>query len=205
VGTGRGRHALALARRGYAVTGVDLSARAVEVARQRAAREALRATFLVGDMRTPVAHGRFDGAVNLFTSFGFFEDEADHARAVQAMTAALRPGGWLVQDFLNAPFVRATLVPEDERTLGGARIHQARWIRDDAPGGPRVEKRVTVHLGDGPPHVHTESVRLLTCADFAAFYDASGLDLLGTYGDDTGRPYTADAPRLVLHARRREV
>src|SRR5690606_25256136 len=95
VGTGRGRHARVLARRGYRVTGLDLSENAVATAQRRAAREGLspaQVVFVQGDMRLPHFQERFEGVVNLFTSFGFFEDEADHGRAVRAMAAALKPG-----------------------------------------------------------------------------------------------------------------
>ena len=43
-----------------------------------------------------------DLTVNLFTSFGYFERDAEHAAALGEMVATVRPGGWFVIDFLNA-------------------------------------------------------------------------------------------------------
>ncbi len=201
VGTGRGRHARVLARRGYRVTGLDLSENAVATAQRRAAREGLspaQVVFVQGDMRLPHFQERFEGVVNLFTSFGFFEDEADHGRAVRAMAAALKPGGWLVQDFLNAPYVRAHLPPPDERVVDGVRVRQERWIE-----GGRVNKRITLTPEDDrEPHAYVESVRLLTCDDLARLYAEAGLVLLGTYGDYDGAPYGPESPRLILHAQK---
>ena len=54
LGCGPGAHALALARRGYDVAGVDGSPRMVQVARARAARDNLGATFDVHDVSTPL-------------------------------------------------------------------------------------------------------------------------------------------------------
>lgn len=201
VGTGRGRHALVLARRGYRVTGLDLSDRAIATARARAATEGLaadRVTFVEGDMRALPFRARFDGVTNLFTSFGYFSD-ADHQRAVRAMADALRPGGWLVQDFLNAPHVRAHLVPESEETTEGVHVRQERWIAEAAEGAS-VHKRITLTPAEGAPRVYTERVRLLTRADFARLYAAAGLRLAETFGDYDGGRYTPDSPRLVLHA-----
>ena len=197
VGCGRGRHARVLARRGYRVTGIDLSERALEVARRRADEEQLAIDFCRGDMREPVCEGCFDGAVNLFTAFGYFDEEGDHLRAVQAIATALRPGGWLVQDFLNAEQVRRTLVPEDEREQNGIRITQQRWIEDE-----RINKEITLKR-NGDIRTFKESVRLLSRQDFEHLYDAAGLDLCDTFGDYDGRPHTPTSPRLILYARKR--
>lgn len=197
VACGRGRHARALARRGYRVTGVDLSARVLDAARRRTEAEGLAVRYVRGDMREPVCDACFDGVVNLFTAFGYFEAEADHGRAVVAMAAALRPGGWLVQDYLNAPHLAATLVPEDERRQGDLTIRQRRWIDDG-----RVNKEIRLHQ-NGHVRIFYESVRLLTRDDFEALYAAAGLVLHGAYGDDRGGPHTPGAPRLILYARKR--
>jgi SAM-dependent methyltransferase len=202
VGTGRGRHARVFARRGFRVTGLDLSPRAVRTARQRAETDGLadRTTFVTGDMREPHFHERFDGAVNLFSSFGYFEDEADHGRAIHAMAASLRPGGWLVQDLLNPPYLRAHLVPEDEREAGGVHVRQRRQLVERG-GRLRVEKEITLTPPEGEPHVYTESVRLLAPAALAALYAEAGLEIVGQYGDYDGGPLTEASPRLILHAR----
>lgn len=195
MGCGRGRHARVLARRGYNVTGVDLSVPSLEKARARAAEENLAITFQHGDMRDPVCDACFDGVVNLFTAFGYFQDDADHARALRAMATALRPGGWLVQDFLNAPQVRATLVPQDARRVGEAHIAQRRWIADG-----RIHKHITI-TRQGRTRTFRESVRLLTKADFTTLYQRAGLELQQTFGHYDGRPHSPAAPRLVLVAR----
>ena len=197
VGCGRGRHARSLARRGYRVTGIDLSERALERARRRAAEEGVTVTFRRGDMREPVCEACFDGVVNLFTAFGYFEDDAEHLRTIRAMTTALKPGGWLFQDFLNAPFVARTLIPEDTRVEDGIRIRQRRVIEDG-----RINKRIELHK-NGKTLTFCESVRLLTLDDFRRFYDAAGLELMDTFGDYDGRPHTDASPRLILFARKR--
>lgn len=196
VGCGRGRHARLLAARGYRVTGVDLSEKALRTARRRAEDEGLEVRFLQADMRALPFEARFGGVVNLFTSFGYFEDDADHTRAVAEMAKALKPGGWLVQDFLNAPYALAHLVPEDEREVDGLRIAQRRWVESG-----RVNKEITLHK-NGDTYTFTESVRLLTAANFREMYAAAGLDLRATFGDYDGGPHTPTAPRLILCARK---
>jgi len=195
VGCGRGRHALILAERGYDVIGLDLSERAIDVARSRAADAGLDVDFRVGDMREPVGTACVDGVVNLFTTFGYFEDDADNVRALRAMATALRPGGWLVQDFLNAPHVRATLVPEDRRTTeAGITIRQERSIADG-----RINKDIFLER-NGETHRFRESVRLLTCEDLVRMHDAAGLTVQSVYGTYDGAPRTPTTPRCILYA-----
>jgi SAM-dependent methyltransferase len=204
VGCGRGRHSRILAARGYAVTGVDLSENAVRTARRRAAEEGLDVRFEQGDMRRLTYDAAFDGAVNLFTTFGYFDDDDDHQRVIDGIARALVPGGWFVQDFLNVPYVREHLVAEDEKTIDGVRVRQQRWL-----DGDRVKKRITFHRngnGDGPEGdlpSFTESVRLLTADDFRRMYEAAGLTLETTFGDYDGSPHTPESPRLILYARKR--
>lgn len=197
MGCGRGRHARSLARRGYRVTGVDLSPRALDQARRRAVEEGLDITFQQGDMRTPVCDACFDGVASLFTAFGYFDDEGDHLRTVEAYAHNLRAGGWLFQDFLNAPYVESTLVPETHSEVGGVAITQRRWIE-----GGRINKTITLRR-NGDEHHFQESVRLLTLDDLRALYDAASLDLQHTFGDYHGAPYGPDTPRLILYATRR--
>src|SRR5438093_4711234 len=73
---GQGRHAIELARRGYEVTGVDLSPYLIGVAKARAEAGGVRVRWLEGDMRRPVPRERFDLVLNPFTSLGYFLHEA---------------------------------------------------------------------------------------------------------------------------------
>lgn len=196
VGCGRGRHARALARRGYRVTGLDLSERAIAQARRRAASEGLDIDFRVQDMREPMGEAAFNGVVNLFTAFGYFEDDADHRRALRHMADALHPGGWLVQDYLNTPHVIETLAPEDTRVEDGVLIKQRRWI-----DGERVNKKITLRQ-NGSTRSFCESVRLFTLYDFERLYEEIGLELVQAFGDYDGATYTPDSPRLIMVGRK---
>ena len=197
IGCGRGRHARVLARRGYHVTGLDLSEEAVAAARSRTADNGLadHVSFQVGDMRTPVCDGCADGVVNLFTSFGYFDTDAENERALDAMATALRPGGWFLQDFLNAPYVAESLGASEHETPDGHTVYQDRWIEDG-----RVNKTITIHH-DGQIDTFEESVRLYTLSDLTAMYARVGLDVVELFGDYDGGRYSPDeSPRLLLHA-----
>src|SRR5918992_2822885 len=124
VACGAGRHARALEAAGAHCTGLDLSATLLRLARQVTGAPLVRA-----DMRDlPIRPGSMDLTVNLFTSFAYFEQDADHAAALGEMTSTLRPGGWFVIDFLNPDAVRRKLVPQETVALGGEEVRIERSV-----------------------------------------------------------------------------
>jgi ubiquinone/menaquinone biosynthesis C-methylase UbiE len=102
VACGAGRHARAFQAAGAHCIGVDLSATLLRIARGVTDAPLVRA-----DMRAlPVRPGSMDLTVNLFTSFGYFDHDAEHAAALQEMVATVRPEGWFAIDFLNPRWSR---------------------------------------------------------------------------------------------------
>ncbi|MFT5514620.1 MAG: SAM-dependent methyltransferase [Rhodothermales bacterium] len=195
IGCGRGRHAVDFAVRGHVVTGLDLSPRSLEAAQERAAEADVEVSFVRGDMRTAIG-GQFDLVVNLFTAFGYFEDDSGHQQAVDAMAASMTPDAWLVQDFLNPAFLRDSLVSSDVRHVGDSEIRQARRIENG-----RIRKRIEFLKGRST-HSFEESVALLELADFERFYAAAGLQLESVVGDYAGGPHGPSSPRTILFSRR---
>lgn len=196
VACGRGRHARAFARHGYEVTGIDLSPRAVETARRIARQEQLDIEFEEGDMRVAPCTDCFDMVVNLFTSFGYFERDEDHSKAIKAMSRAMKDDAWLVQDFMNVDYVVSDLVPVDERREGALRVVQRRWV-----DGPRLVKEITLKQAGSPDQVFRESVRLLRLEDFREMYRGAGLEIEHVLGDTSGSIFSSESPRLIMFAR----
>ncbi len=194
---GAGRHAAEFERLGARVAGFDLSPAMLRRARGRA-----RATLVRGDMRAlPFRAGSFALAVNLFTSFGYFRDDAEHRVVVEQVAAVLVPGGRFVLDYLNAEQVRRSLRMAQEVTTGagggaGGAVRIGRRISDD---GRYVIKEIEIpDEGRG----FQERVRLFTPADLKALITAAGFDVERSYGDYDGRPVTADSSRAILVGRR---
>lgn len=200
LGCGDGRHSLELTRRGFRVTGLDLSEELLERARRRTAEEGLDIDFIQGDMRDPPAERAYDLVVNFFTSFGYFREDAENARVLDAISRSLRPGGRFLMDYLNREYVIATLVPSDRRTVEGMEVEQRRWITGDpsaAGAHVRINKQVRIRE-DGAERSYDESVRMYTLEELEALMERTGLKVMRTYGDFDGRPVSGDAPRNIL-------
>ena len=188
---GAGRHARLLCDRWWTV-GLDLSPALLRVAR----RESPDAPYVRADMRElPFASESFDLAVNLFTSFGYFDDDREHAQVLKCVGRVTKRGGTFVLDFLNPQEVRRNLVPRDVRFVGGATVEQFRCISSD---GKYVEKTIRVRGKE-----YMERVRLLSAQELEAMLVAAGFDLVERAGDYTGAAWSEDSPRTILFSRRR--
>jgi SAM-dependent methyltransferase len=193
LGCGAGRHTKALFERWWTV-GLDLSMALLKVARM----ESPDAPYVRADMRElPFADESFDLVVNLFTSFGYFEEDSEHARVLACVCAATRRGGTFVIDFLNAGQVRRELVPYDERLENGITIEQRRTISSD---DRFVEKRIRLRER-GKEYI--ERVRLLSAADLERMLSAAGFEVLKRFGDYSGVGWSENSPRTILFASRR--
>ena len=192
IACGTGRHALSFAELGHRVTGVDLAPRNVRLAQQRAGGSF---QVFIGDMRCLPWAQRFDLAVNLFTSFGYFDSLGDDVRALCAIRRCLRPGGRLVIDFMNVARVVSDLVDAEERYVEGIHFALRRTVADGF-----VTKSVLVTDPQAPaPREYVERVQALDNATFTSLLATAGLHVLARYGSYQLEPYGGDASqRLIL-------
>ena len=198
LGSGAGRHSVELAARGFEVTGIDLSAASIRRARQHAAPNLM---FLRRDMRRPFGAKAFDVVFNLFTSFGYFEGQADNVKVVRNIARALKPGGTLVLDYLNVQYAESHRVADELIERDGVVYHVSRW--SDAGN---LYKRIEVHDGeDTVPLVHVERVAKFSLDDFRAMFRSCGLTMERVFGDYGLNGFDpATSPRLILVASRPE-
>jgi SAM-dependent methyltransferase len=189
---GAGRHIAALASAGATVTGLDLSRPLLNAAREAGAAQLVRADM----RRLPVRSGAMDAVVNLFTSFGYFARDDEHAMVLREIARVLVPTGRFALDFLNAPAVRAGLVARDERTVQGRRVVQERRISD---AGRVVVK--TIHLAD-EDRQFMERVRLFERPELETMMADAGLAVRHVFGDYDGSAHGPSSPRLILLAQR---
>ena len=186
---GRGRHSIFLNSMGYDVVGADLSPQSITYASQFA-NENL--DFRIHDMCEPFGE-KFDAIFNLFTSFGYFENENDNLRTLKAIHKDLDVHGTGVIDFLNVPYVVDTLVPEETKTIGGITFHIQRFVK-----GPYIFKDVRFE-DMGQNFCFTERVRAFLLSDFEALFSQASLRIKEVCGDYHLKTYNStESPRLIL-------
>src|ERR1700737_2778421 len=149
---GQGRHAIELARRGYEVTGVDISPFMIDVARERAKASGLQVRWLTGDMRTPVPGEAFDLILNLFTSFGYFADDADDRRVVRAAGSMLEPGGCFLLEVINGDRIMGNFQEREWFTVGQTAVMEGRSL--ERPTHRMVVERTVSSTNGDEKSVH---------------------------------------------------
>ena len=196
---GYGRHASALARRGFRVVGVDLSRAMIAQARRRFA-PGPRLTFVRRDMRRIAFREEFDAVINLYTSFGYFTPAQNQA-VLRRMARALRPGGTLLVDHRD-PVYDATL-PRRPWYRAGAK----RFILEDRRFDRRtgITESTQLVIATGPRLIRQRRLRFqeFTLAEWRRMLRRAGLRLRRAYSGYDGRPYRAGATgRLIVVAER---
>jgi SAM-dependent methyltransferase len=190
---GQGRHAIELARRGYQVTGVDLSEYMLGVARERADASRVRVRWLVGDMREPLAGERFDLVLNLFTSFGYFDEEADDRRVVDAAASMLGPGGRFLLEVINGERVMGSFQEREWFTVGKTAVMERRSL--DVPTRRMVVERTVSSPSGDDTSVH--AVRLYRGPELETVLRAAGFTRVDLYGDWDGARLTRESLRVL--------
>ena len=190
VGCGAGRHARAFRAAGARCVGLDLSRTLLRVARGVTDAPLVRADM----RRIPIRPGSMDLTVSLFTSFGYFEHDEEHAGVLREMVATIRPGGWFVIDFLNAAEVRRRLVARETVPVRGGSAEVARTM---SPDGRYVCKTIVTPAG----RRYTERVRLFDQAQMSAMLSDVGLEVRHRFGDYDAAPIRPDSPRTILAGR----
>jgi len=186
---GKGRHSVYLNSMGYQVTGLDLSEESIAYAKQF---ENEHLHFDVHDMSEPY-HQQFDAVFNLFTSFGYFKDEADNLETVKAIKSNLKSDGIGVIDFMNVDYVAEHLVEEDVKVMEGITFHQKRRLVEGY-----VVKDITFESA-GKAHSYRERVKAFRLEDFIDMLEAAGLTLLDVFGDYKLKPFhKKTSERLIL-------
>jgi SAM-dependent methyltransferase len=196
---GHGRIALELARRGYRVTGLDLSPRSLQFARERAGSEGLDIEWVEADMREIPPGAEFDAIVNVFTAFGYFEEEAENQRVLDGVARALAPGGAFLIDVINLlGLVRRyrERLWEDRGDVIQVDEHEFDFLRG------RNRARWTFIHPDGKRTELLHSLRTYTPHELALMLERAGLEIEETWGDWDGSELSFDKPRLIVLARR---
>lgn len=186
---GRGRHSIYLNKLGFDVTGIDLSKNSIDQAK---ANENDKLKFEVHDMRKPFP-GEFDAVFNLFTSFGYFDDDADNFKTMEAIRENLSEFGFGVIDFMNVEKVIENLVTEEEKVVDGITFHLKRYFEDD-----HIFKEIRFE-DQGEKHFYKEKVKAFTLKDFEQLIEESGMYLLDIFGDYKLRKFhPKESDRLIL-------
>jgi ubiquinone/menaquinone biosynthesis C-methylase UbiE len=198
---GQARHAVELAKLGYDVTGLDLNEFLLEAGREFSKTEGVSIRFVQGDMREIPFENQFEAVVNLFTAFGYFEDEAENQRALAGVCRALKPGGRFLIDQSHVLQAARDFQPRvwkefsDGTVLAEERSFDAERVR--------YRTRAVFIKPDGRRAERCNDIRCYTCAELSAMLRRAGLEPVAVFGNFRGRPLELTSKRLIIISEKR--
>jgi SAM-dependent methyltransferase len=195
---GQGRHAVLLARLGYRVTGLDRSEALLGRAQEAGRGVEGQVAWVLGDMRSLPFGQEFDACLSLFTSFGYFEDEAEDEEVLCQVHRVLRPGAPLLLDLTNRDYHVQHLSPTTWWREGEA------ILLEETRFDPATCRSTTTFtwLEGGKAESITHSVRHYTAPEVTAKLRHAGLEPEALYGDMDGSAFAAGSRRLIVVARK---
>ena len=200
---GQGRHAIKLAEQGFKVLGIDYQEGLLDIARKNCAEQAKNTgniAFLQGDMRELAYSSEFDAVLNLFTAFGYFDDETNHA-VVGKIAAAIKRNGIFFQDLANKEYQLRETKPAWERiTHNGLKVDNV-WTFNERT--KQYTHKQWLHKENGQIREFSHTVRIYDFFEIEEIYSAHGLEILDVYGDYDGNSYDkSSSPRMIVIAKR---
>lgn len=195
---GHGRHSIELACRGYDVTGQDLNSFFIQKADEAAEQADVSVEWVTSDMRHVPYEEEFDVALNLFSSFGYLENEEEDQKALNQAARSLKQGGRFVLDTINRDRVIRTFTPRKwEELSDGSAILTKRDFEHRS--GRHIEKRIKIDT-NGQRSEFSLIHRWYTVPELVAMLEKAGLILQETYGNYEAGPITFDSSRYILIA-----
>lgn len=193
---GVGRHSLELARRGYDVTGVDITAKYLERAKVAASDEDLAAEFVQDDARAFIREGAFDVVLNMYTSFGYFDQPDDDEKVIANVYASLKKGGKFAIDLVGKECLVTAFHAKDWHEEDGAILLSERRIEDN--WSKIVTKWILVK--DSTRCEKEFALRLYSAYELTELLKKCGFKKIKTYSDLDGSKYNQHAKRLIAVA-----
>jgi SAM-dependent methyltransferase len=196
---GPGRFSVALAKRGFAVTGVDRTRYLLDKARARARAARVKVEWIQQDMRDFIRPDAFDLALSMFTSFGYFDDKREDLQVLRNISGSLRPGGACLVDLMGKERLAKILVATSSETLAdGTRLVQRHEIVED---WTRIRNE-WILIRKGRAKSFKFDLTIYSGQELKERMEQAGFADVRLYGNLDGSGYGPQAERLIAVGRK---
>lgn len=189
---GKGRHAIYLNTKGFDVEACDLAPESIEFAKKH---ENEKMHFFVHDMRDNLTENKYDLVLNLFTSFGYFENLDENLKTLKSVNQSLKKNGKLVIDFFNTDFVLQNLIPKEQKIIDGTIFNITKSVKNNI-----IFKKINFE-SENKNHEFIEQVQALKKSDFEYLLSQSGYKIETIFGNYKLEKYNAQtSDRFIVLA-----
>jgi SAM-dependent methyltransferase len=198
---GQGRHSIRLAKRGLRVMSLDLNAEYLELAKQAAATAKVEIETVAADMREIPFEDKFDAIVNMYSSFGYLESEAEDLKVLESAAKALRPGGQLLLDMLNREWAIDNYIQNDWHTGADGTLYVERRDLDLAASRMHVHF-IVVDPNGGRRESIGHDIRLYTLTEMTRLLERVGIGVTAVFGGFDSEVYGIGTRRMIILGRK---
>jgi len=196
---GQGRHSIELARRGYKVVGVDYSKYLLGVAKKRAKEAGIEIEFKRQDARNLKLKGKFDVVINMFTAFGYLENDRENEKIIKNVSQVLKKGGFFFLDFINSVNVLMNFQPRGVKTYS-----EKMKLIDERYFDPikfAMISKWAISYG-GKMKKFNGYIRFYIFPEFKTMFEKYGLKIIKTFGNFKGEKFSPKTKRLIIIAKK---
>lgn len=201
---GFGRHSLELARRGFAVTGVDITPAYIQYAKEQAESEGLDARFLCADIREVGFKSEFDLVLNMADgAVGYLENDAENRKIFAVVSKALKPGGRHFMDIMNGSYAEKHF-PCKLWDAGEMGLTLSNFEWDDKTR-ILIYGQLDFEYGKAlkkPEMTEGNPIRLYTLTEIAEIMSSVGMKVINSYADFTGKPSSDKDIQLMVYSQK---
>ena len=192
VGCGVGRHSLILAKKGFFVVGVDFSKEYLSDAIKKAKKmKLINIEFIRKDMRKIDFKEEFDLVINMFTSFGYFDDK-DNFTFLKKVHRALKKGGKFIIDVKNGVFIRENLSEKNWEIVGDViELQEFVWIDKN------TLKNTWHKIEDGEMKTRRFYLKMYDKKSLSKILKKAGFKVLKIYGGFDSSKVTDKSKRII--------
>lgn len=184
---GVGRHSIFLNKKGMNVVGFDNSENSIKKAKK------FEKKFLVFEKKemTEKYGDNFDFIFNLFTSFGYVNEE-HNINTLKSVNSSLLQDGVLIIDYLNIHKIKKELVEKEIKKINNIIFNINRFFEDNF-----IIKRINV-IDKNKKFEFTEKVMKLGLNDFQKYFEKFNFEILNVFGDYSLNKFNKNSDRLIM-------
>jgi SAM-dependent methyltransferase len=196
---GPGRHSVVLAKKGLQVTAVDRTSFFLEKAKEQARAENVEIEWVLEDMRNFVRPNTYDLILNMFTSFGYFDDKQDDVKVLNHIYQSLKSGGACLLEMMSKEILaRKFQSTISQKLLDGSLIVQRHEVFDE---WSRIRNEWLL-IRDGKAASFTFHHTIYSGQELKDRLLQAGFAQVKLFGNLDGEEYGLNASRLVVVGRK---
>lgn len=197
---GQGRHTIELAKKGFTMTGFDISESLLEKGKKKAEARGLAIQWLKGDMKQLEFSNEFDLIINMYTSFGFYPTHQENVTVLEKCYEALQPQGMFLMDLWNAYFVVHNFPTTNwYHTKEDILVLEERNY--DAKEG-RMTTKIMIKDQNKVLKTIEHTMFMYTPAELVRMFKKANFTDVKIFGNLDGAAYSLKKPRVILTARK---